>query len=113
MTDAKISIGGVKKGRNEGLKAITANRITDGVPVWLAADGRWAESLADAAIYEGARALSALEYAAAQEAMVVGPYLMEIDRAAGSVQPAGRTILREAIRNAGPTVPSDYSVPVE
>ncbi len=109
MTEKKISIGGVKKGRNEGLKAITANRITDGTPVWLAGDGRWAESLTDAAIYEGDRAISALEFALRQEAMVVGPYLMDVTKDSGFVQPAGRTTVREAIRNAGPTVTSDYS----
>ncbi|MCI5045441.1 MAG: DUF2849 domain-containing protein [Aquisalinus sp.] len=112
MTEKKISIGGVKKGRNEGLKAITANRITDGVPVWLAGDGRWAELLSDAAVYEGDRAISALEFASQQEAMVVGPYLMDVSMENGSVQPSGRTTLREAIRDAGPTIPSDYSMSV-
>lgn len=105
----KISIGGIRKGRNEGRKAVTANRITDGVVVYLAADGRWTTRLAEAALFEGARAIAALDHASGQEGMVVGPYLMDIDPGADEATPAGRTALRERIRLSGPTVQSDYS----
>ena len=59
----KISIGGIRKGRNEGRKAVTANRITDGGVVYLAPEGRWTARLAEADRFEGAPAIAALDYA--------------------------------------------------
>lgn len=106
----KISAGGVKKGRNEGEKVITANRLSDGLTVYLYADGAWKEELSGAAVREGDAAMAALEEATAQETAVVGPYLMDVERdEKGAVIPAGRGLLRETIRSAGPTVKSSYT----
>ena len=108
----KISTGGVKKARNEGVKAITANRLADGLPVYLTNEGAWSLALVDAARFEGAVALDALAAAGARETEVVGPYLMDIEEAVDTPSPDGRGRLREEIRRDGPTIPSDYSVSV-
>lgn len=81
---------------------ITANRLTDGIVVYLGADGTWHEEIAEASAAETDEAAAELErIAAADEAAcrVVGPYLMEIDGAGH--RPAR---LRESIRAVGPTV---------
>lgn len=83
-------------------QVITANRLTDGIVVYLAPDGAWREAIGEARIAESAEETAELErIGAADEAAcrVVGPYLMEID-AAGH-RPAR---LRESIRAIGPTV---------
>ncbi|MEE4209122.1 MAG: DUF2849 domain-containing protein [Parvularcula sp.] len=98
---AKISAGGVKKTRNEGLKAVTANDLFTGAVVYRTAHGGWSADLRDAAIFEGDDALSALSLATADEASVVGPYLMDVSP---EKAPAGRAALRETIRRSGPTV---------
>lgn len=100
----KISTGGVKKGRNEGLKIITANRLTDGIVVYRRADGGWTELLAAAAVVEGDDALSLLEATQGEETCVVGPYLMDIEISHGAILPGGRGMLRETIRDQGPTI---------
>ena len=41
-------------------QALTANRLTDGIVVYLAADDRWSESLQDADVAEGKEAADAL-----------------------------------------------------
>ena len=105
----KISTGGVKKGRNEGRKVITANRLIDGIPVYYTGAGSWDTALSAAQVVEGDDALSLLTATAAQETLVVGPYLMDVEVAEGAAVPAGRGTLREQIRDAGPTIPSDYS----
>lgn len=92
------------------MKAVTANRLTDGVAVYLDANGAWTADLAQAASFEdGAPAKAALAIAEDQESLIVGPYLMDIDAAA----PSGRARLREAIRAAGPTVRMDLGKQAE
>lgn len=86
------------------MKAITANRLTDGKVVYARQDGGWSEDLAEAARYEGEAAEAALEAALRDILAVVGPYLIEIEGDA----PAGRTWRREAIRGAGPTTGTSY-----
>ena len=48
------------------LKAITANRLIDGIAVWLTPTGRWSESVYDARVAEDADSLAAMEAIAAQ-----------------------------------------------
>ncbi|MCW5772106.1 MAG: DUF2849 domain-containing protein [Rhodospirillaceae bacterium] len=87
------------------LQALTANRLSDGAVVYLAADGRWIadfgdlrlaadEAAAGALLEEGARAVAA--------ARVVGPYLIAVSRDESGLRPAS---LRERIRAAGPSAP--------
>ncbi len=105
----KISAGGVKKGKNEGQKVITGNRLTDGVVVYFTDDDMWTEDIDSAEVVEGDVALTRLDVAVADEAHVVGPYLMDVSIANGQIVPAGRGLLRETIREAGPTIHPQFS----
>ncbi|NRA28909.1 MAG: DUF2849 domain-containing protein [Parvularculaceae bacterium] len=103
---AKIATGGVKKGRNEGAKVITANHLFSGGVVYWTEDGSWTEDLSEAIIVEGDAALVELARAKADEANSVGPYLMDVSEQAA---PAGRARLRETIRHDGPTIHPQFA----
>ena len=93
------------------MKAITANRLGDGVAVYLSAEGAWAERLADAALFEDAEAAAApLAEAEAWEDLVVGPYVMDID---ADRLAAGQKVIRETIRATGPSVRPDLGKQAE
>lgn len=102
-----------------GPQAVTANRLDDGIVVFLAdggeADGTgaWAERPAAAAIAGDAAAAAAL-LAVAERAvaarLIVAPYLIEMTETAGGPRPAS---LRERIRAAGPTVRTDLGKQAE
>jgi hypothetical protein len=85
---------------------ITANRLTDGIVVFLDAGFGWVTSLQDAAVLETADA--ALVHAKADEArqIVVEPYAVEVGGASPAIAPKA---LREAIRAQGPTVRRDLA----
>jgi len=82
---------------------VTANRLRDGRVVWLAAGGRWAEPVAEAAVFAGEAAEAALAEAAEAERrqIVVGPYLAEVRVGAGGPVPLRA---RERFRADGPSV---------
>ncbi len=85
-------------------QVVTANRLHDGLVVFLTADGVWSERIADAgtAVGEsGAQVLMEIAKRAAAEARVVEPYLIGIDETEGRRRPSHR---RESIRAYGPTV---------
>ncbi|MFD1624237.1 DUF2849 domain-containing protein [Azospirillum griseum] len=89
------------------LHAITANRLRDGVVVFLAAGGAWVESFADAALLTKAEAEPALAAAKAQadgDQFGVDVYAFEVERADGTAQPVK---MRERIRALGPSVRLD------
>jgi len=88
------------------LKVATANRLGDGLVVYLAADGSWSERLAEGRIAdEAAQAeLEARAQAAAVAHVVVAPYLIEVRDEDGVVRPVR---YREEIRSRGPTVRPD------
>jgi hypothetical protein len=82
------------------MKVLTANRLSDGVVVYLAKDGGWTRDFADAARLDPDAAADAIGRAQALPRVLVGPYLVEVE---------GETVerrerLREAIRAKGPTV---------
>lgn len=104
---AKISAGGVKKTRNVGLKVITANDLMSGVVVYYTG-ATWTEDLAEARVVEGDAAMDLLNLATADEASVVGPYLMDIERDGYAIAPSGRATLRERIRKIGPTIHPEF-----
>jgi uncharacterized protein DUF2849 len=86
---------------------LTANRLSDGVVVFLHANGSWIESIASAAIARSADDARVLEAHGAQHAaqnLVVEPYLVEVRETAGGVTPV-RT--RERVRVAGPSILGD------
>jgi hypothetical protein len=91
------------------MKAVTANRLSDGAVVWLGANGALVDRFEAAALYTDEEAAAALASVAAQETVVANAYLIEAD-AAG---PTGREALRETIRRNGPTIRRDLGKQAE
>lgn len=91
------------------MKAVTANRLSDGAVIWLGEGDRLVERLADAVLYTDEEAKGALARLSAQTTRVAGAYLIEAE-AAG---PVGREALRETIRANGPTVRPDLGKQAE
>ena len=97
----------MQKAASSSLQAITANRLTDGLVVFLAAGGRWVEDCRLAEAYDGAEAVdAALAVAAAAEKaqVVVGAYAIDVAVGPHGLEP---TRLRERIRAFGPTARTD------
>ena len=91
------------------MQVVTANRLADGVVVFLAADGAWSEWIEASRVAANAAEAAALLARGEEDERarrVVAPYLIEIERGAD-----GRAIrakrLRERIRAAGPTTRLD------
>ena len=83
---------------------VTANRLTDGAVVFLAADGRWVERLvAGQPVPEGEAAAQLKRAEAATRNEVVAPYLIDVGPGADGGIVALR--YRERIRAGGPSVP--------
>lgn len=94
-------------------QALTANRLSDGIVVYLTADDRWSESLQDADVAEGKEVAEALLARAAPSVArneVVEPYLFEVSREDGGIRAAS---VRETIRQAGPTIRRDLGKQAE
>lgn len=91
------------------MKAVTANRLTDGAVIWLGRDGALAERFEGAVLYTDEEAPAALAGLAAQATLVANAYLIEADGSG----PAGREALREGIRRNGPTVRPDLGKQAE
>ncbi len=86
---------------------ITANRLSDGLVVFLDAEGGWSEDFHAGAILTDAEAKkAALARGAASAAAneVVEPYWIDLERRGGHFVPKA---LREAIRATGPTTRRD------
>lgn len=81
------------------MKAITANRLTDGRVIYRTDLGQWTTNLAEAARYDSEAADTALALAEGEFGVAVGPYLIDLDETG----PAGQKWRRESIRLAGPT----------
>jgi hypothetical protein len=97
------------------ISVLTANRLDDGIVVFLDFEGAWNESLAEAVVARDPGEARALEDRGAYDAahnLVVEPYLVEVREDAGRLIPI-RT--RERIRVAGPSILDDvpgYSPPL-
>ncbi|MBX9757399.1 MAG: DUF2849 domain-containing protein [Beijerinckiaceae bacterium] len=87
--------------------AISANRLTDGVVIFLSASS-WAEDLASAERFaDQAAAEAALEQRAKADAarnLLVDPTVFELRESGGRIEAAH---IREAIRAKGPSVRPD------
>jgi hypothetical protein len=86
---------------------VSANRLTDGLVVYLTADAGWSERLADghiAADETTAERLLAVAKKAERERIVVDAYLIDVAEFDGELRP---TKYREYIRAEGPTVRPD------
>ncbi len=83
---------------------LTANRLADGLVVFLTPANTWSEDIDDAVLAQEEKAASALEqrghdFEAAN--LVTGAYMVEAQRTGATVTP---THVRERIRACGPTV---------
>jgi hypothetical protein len=93
------------------VSVLTANRLTDGIVVFLAVDGRWVESIDGAAIARSADEAGALQAQGARDAarnLVVEPYLAALDE--GGAVAGGRPLparMRERVRVDGPSILQD------
>lgn len=105
--------GGAKASYGKGPQAVTANRLDDGVVVYLTAEGGWSELVGDATWSEDKEEQQAL-LAAAQEDVercrVVAPYLFDVAVEAGRPR---ATSNREVIRSLGPTNRTDLGKQAE
>ena len=93
---------------------VTANRLTDGIVVYLAPDGSWVEDIARARIASTENETKALEDVAAKDVKarkVVAVYPMDVALHDGTVDPLS---VRERIRAAHRTTLTKdwYDVPL-
>lgn len=85
-------------------KVLTANRLSDGIAVWLDANGEWSEDLQSALVARHAEAEASLEEIGKRDFSankVVDVNIVDVAEADGRLWP---TRLRERIRAAGPTI---------
>jgi hypothetical protein len=85
-------------------KVLTANRLGDGIAVWLTAAGEWSEKLQDALVARHAEAVEALEAIGKRDYAgnkVVDVNVIDVEEVDGAIRPQR---LRERIRAAGPTM---------
>jgi hypothetical protein len=100
--------------RTPQTSVLTANRLADGIVVFLDIDGTWSESLAVAIVARSPDEAKALEDRGARDAarnLVVEPYLVEVREDGGRLIPI-RT--REHVRALGPSILDDvpgYAAP--
>lgn len=85
-------------------KVLTANRLTDGIAVWLDASGQWSEDLQSALVARHAEAISALEAVGKRDFAanrVVDLAVIDVEDHDGRIWPVR---IRERIRAEGPTI---------
>ena len=92
------------------MKAITANRLSDGAVVYLGDDDQWTAEIARAARFADEDAGAALAAAQSRKTEIADAYLIAVSED-GAL--AGRERLRETIRTAGPTVRVDLGYQAE
>jgi uncharacterized protein DUF2849 len=86
---------------------VTANRLRDGIVVFLTRSGIWSEKIDDAALALEPQAAAALEARAKDDetaTLVTGSYLIDAERRDGRIRAAH---IRERMRTLGPTVRLD------
>lgn len=84
------------------MKAITANRLTDGRVIYRTLEGQWSVDISDAQHMNDNQADTILPVAETEYAIAVGPYLIDI----GEAGPGGKKWRREGIRLDGPSTGS-------
>jgi len=87
-------------------KIVSANRLSDGIVVYLAAGASWQAALDDARLFTDETEAKAGLAAARDDArrnLVVDPFLVEVESGTDALRPV---TLRNAIRADGPTI--DY-----
>jgi hypothetical protein len=92
---------------------VTANRLRDGIAVFMTRSGDWSEVIDDAVLALEPQAAAALEARAKvdeKKTIVTGAYLIDAERLAGRVRAAH---IRERMRALGPTVRLDLGKQAE
>jgi uncharacterized protein DUF2849 len=95
------------------ISVLTANRLGDGIVVFLDFEGAWSENIAEALAARSPDEVRQLQDRGAHDAahnLVVEPYLMEVREAGGSLIPIR---YRERVRVSGPTILDDVPGYVE
>jgi hypothetical protein len=90
-----------------GIAVLTANRLSDGIVVFLDDGGTWVETVEAAAVARSPEAARVLEARGAEDAArnaVVDPYLIEMREVAGRLEPVR---IRERVRIGGPSILDD------
>jgi len=90
-------------------QVISANRLIDGLVVYLTADGNWSEAIDFARVFEAAdEAKAGLAEALADVArnLIIDPFLVSVASGGDGLRAA---LLRDEIRARGPTI--DYAPP--
>jgi uncharacterized protein DUF2849 len=93
--------------RTPSIAVLTANRLHDGIVVFLGGDGAWVEDIEGAAVARTPEAASALQAQGAHDSarnLVVEPYLAEVREIAGRLLPLRQ---RERVRIDGPSILGD------
>ncbi|MDV7340176.1 DUF2849 domain-containing protein [Terasakiella sp. A23] len=88
-------------------QVVTANRLDDGLAVFYDKDGQWNSSICEAASVESGENGDKLLAQASDDAnqlLVVGPYLIDVDEVEGKIVPVR---YREQIRTTGPSIRPD------
>ena len=92
---------------------VTANRLRDGIAVFLTRSGDWSEVIDDAVLAQEPQAAAALEARAKESekaTIVTGSYLIDGERLNGRVRASH---IRERLRALGPTVRLDLGKQAE
>jgi predicted NAD/FAD-binding protein len=92
---------------------VTANRLRDGIAVFLTRSGEWSEVIDEAVLAMEPQAAAALEARAKEDerkTLVTGAYLIDAERLNGRVRAAH---IRERMRALGPTVRLDLGKQAE
>lgn len=92
---------------------VTANRLRDGIAVFLTRSGEWSETIDDAVLALEPEAAAALEARAKEDekkTLITGPYLVDAERLGGRIRAAH---IRERMRALGPTVRIDLGKQAE
>jgi hypothetical protein len=92
---------------------VTANRLRDGIAVFMTRSGEWSETIDEAVLALEPQAAAALEARAKEDekkTLVTGAYLIDAERLEGRVRAAH---IRERMRALGPTVRLDLGKQAE
>ena len=91
------------------MKAITANRLSDGAVIYVGANGALVDRFEYAQLFEKEEAETALGRVLAMKSAIATAYLIDAEPEG----PVGREALRETIRRSGPTVRRDLGKQAE
>ena len=98
----------MKKG--EQVQMVTANRLGDGVAVYLTKNNTWTENMAEAEVAQGEDAIKNLLERASpfvERCSVIDPYAFPVKQEATANLKVTPLSVREIIRMQGPTVRTD------